>query len=276
MQKKNIKLANHAENGSGYHTNFALKTKSTAMIKPNTSSFRILILCFAMGSLVSCSQPPMFYRSNTHNVALLREQGEAQFSASAGTWGGNGHLSFALTDHVGLQMNASMLNKNRRGSGNEGFERNIEAGLGFQSMLNESSHVELYGLYGSGVMQNFMFETFLFRITSSGTLKAQVNTRSLQGAYTYWKNRGSISVGSRLRHVHFSQIEGNLIREGINQQQFLHKNANQLYLEPSLTFRVGLPNLQISMQLLLSANLRSRELYHPPASLSVGMHYFLR
>jgi hypothetical protein len=237
---------------------------------------KLILLWISISSLFSCGQPPMFYRPNVHNVALLQKQGDAQFSGSVGTWGGNGHISFALTDHIGLQMNATKLDKSRSGGINEGSEKNIEAGLGFQAMVYDSVHIELYGLLGSGEMENMMLESILFTPITYGTLKAQVDTRSLQGAVTYFGKWSSISLSSRLRHVHFSQIEGDLVYNRVNQQQFLRNNATQLYFEPALTLRLGTPRLQFSLQCLLSANLRSSELYHPHAAMSVGIHYYLR
>ncbi len=218
----------------------------------------------------------MLYRPTPHQTALLKKQGDTHTNVSIGNWGGQAHFSFAVADNFSVQMNGAAITKSRALDLTKGKEYQFEGGVGYQKMINDSLHWEIFGLLGNGRMKNHMEEWFLFDRSIYTNLEATVNTRSLQSSFTFIKKFSSVSIGSRLRQVEFTEVESDLKYKNIDYARLLKNNPRHYFIEPSITCRAGTPKIQISVQWVWSTRISKTDLHHYPLSLSLGLHYFIR
>jgi hypothetical protein len=80
-------------------------------------------------------------------------------------------------------------------------------------------------------------------------------------------------VSSRIAHLSYSNIEGDLIYNAINQEQYLRDNNSNLLIEPALTIRAGVEKVKFQFQLGHSFNLSNSEFRQDNTYATIGLNF---
>ena len=106
----------------------------------------------------SCSPE---YIPNMVNSPMLSNQGEFQATIATGTSNFDAQTAVAITDNIGIMVNASYGNETNDST--DDFHRHsfIEAGIGYYEKIGDKGRYEIYGGYGIGKAEGF-FENALF------------------------------------------------------------------------------------------------------------------
>ncbi len=249
-----------------------MKSKSLEMkIKLSNISLFIILLHF-----LGCS--PIYYVPKTQNVPLLNHKGNVNFSLLHSEYNYEFQSSLAVTDNVGVILNAAYAEgsysgeKNLRPSG-EGKDVCGELGIGYFERVGNLFIYEIYGLYALGQMEN-IFPAPMYKNTV-GFIRSDYTKYSLQPAFGLASANLEVAVSSKLTYLNFSNIIGNAIFYDKNQIVYLNDNRSNVIVEPALTIRMGFKNVKIQGQLSLSYNLSNRLFYQEEYLLSFGAYFSL-
>lgn len=231
---------------------------------------QILILSVSMG-LVACS--PRYYSPNTHNVALISEQGETNLTLS----GNNDQFEFqgayGITKNIAIQGNVGMYIPADLDNGDGGSGKFFEVGGGYYNALTENIVFETYGLLGLGSMENHFPSSQNTSPLTMGDISANILRVGIQPNLGYKTKYFSIAISTRLVNLFYNNIKGDLIYGNISQPDYLKDNASQILLEPAITFRTGFERLKFQLQYGLSANLTNSEFDQDRQHLTIGLNF---
>lgn len=193
------------------------------------------------------------YIPNAINVPMHREKGEIAAAVNYGTSGFDPQLSFAVSDHVGVMMNASF--RNDPVDTNNNYHRHffIEGGLGFFNWSNENVVFECYGGFGFGRINAHMENSLFVSTANVGSSRL-----FLQPSIGFkWKNADLALVN---RFVY------NDLRQG-------SERASGLFTEPVISIRVGSEKVKLVMQTGISIPLQeSLNFAYQPFLINLGLH----
>jgi len=237
----------------------------------NFKTFFYLILLGS--SLTACS--PRSYTPDTQNIPLISEKGETNVALSASTDRFEFQTSHGITNSIAIKANGGIYSPSFlrdsefdfddeiKGSGNF-----IELGLGYFKPLKGDWIFETYGIFGMGSAKNkYLFDTFNGRITEN--ISTNIRRFGLQSSIGLKNEDFLFAFSSRFVNLSFQDIEGNLVFEQIDQQDYLRNNNNHFLIEPALTFGAIFNKLDVRLNLGLSLNVTDPEFrqYHTSSAL---------
>lgn len=222
---------------------------------------QMLIVAIGVG-LIACS--PKYYSPNTQNVPLISEKGQTNLTLS-----GNGNQvefqgAVGITDNFALQGNGGLFIPADLDNGNGGSGKFIELGAGYFNPVTENWVFETYGLVGIGGFENHFGAT---------DLSANILRIGIQPNFGFKSTYFSAAVSSRIVNLSYSNIEGDLLFDAINQTQYLKDNASNLLIEPALTIRAGLKKVKLQIQYGYSLNLTNSDFKQDKPFLTAGLNF---
>ncbi len=106
-----------------------------------------VFLVFSVILIPGCA--PM-YVPNVVNTPMLSNKGEFHANVNTGTSGFDPQLSYAITDNIGVMLNASIENRNRDSTDSHHRHKFIEFAAGYYTKFAELGRFETYVGYGRG------------------------------------------------------------------------------------------------------------------------------
>jgi hypothetical protein len=227
------------------------------------------VVCF----LAACS--PNYYIPNTQNVPVIGAKGETNISVA-----GNGNQfelqgAVGVSDHIALQLNGGYVFPKNEDNGNGGSGKLIEAGMGYYTNINENLLFDVYALAGVGSMENHFPSSVSANPSTTGKISANLARFALQPALTFHSPYFSISGSARFASLNFSNIDGSLIFDNVNQADYLTDNKSSFLIEPALTLRGGVEKIKLQIQLMKSFNVSAENFRQDDAMLSIGLNFRL-
>ena len=220
-----------------------------------------LILLLSMVLLSSCAP---VYIPNAVNVPLNSNRGELQIGGHAGSNGFDLQTSYAITKEIAVMLNGSTMNRTDDSTNSSYHKHSFgEAAIGYYNSFDQAGRFEVFAGYGLGSSSALTtYELFSpLEVTTKGKY-GRIFIQPSIGTSTKFFD-GALSL--RSCYVHFYDIEGN----GIT----LTENQNGLFIEPTLTARIGYKNVKLSTQLGVSLPVqRDQWLDYEPFMVSVGLH----
>lgn len=112
-------------------------------------SFLLSVLCLGIGLLSACTP---VYVPNTVHAPLLKQKGDLQASAFAGTSNFDIQAAYAITNHFALMANGNYGQKASFTSGILNFHKLWEGGIGYFMPVGKVWHFEAFSGYGEGIV----------------------------------------------------------------------------------------------------------------------------
>jgi hypothetical protein len=213
----------------------------------------LILLILNVVSLSSCNK--LLYIPNSHNVPLLEEKGDIKVGVTIKDL----QVAYGITDHLGVMANA-YYNKNDWAVSNgtsifldynyKSTRSLFEGGLGYYSAVSDYGRFEVFGGAGFGHVNYDYYTIENGRRTQSNIFGADYTRFFLQPAVGMQGNLFGLAFSTRLTGVNFSSIDTTgytpveLTEEGLNE---LEDNMF-FFIEPALTFRVGVKYVQFQIQ----------------------------
>jgi len=182
---------------------------------------------------VSCTPP--VYLPNSLNTPLLKEKGEFNIGLNSSIGGCDFQTSRAITDNVGLMINATYLRDRNELLGEYRDHKFAELGIGHFSHPDEHFVREIY--IGAGLGTNSLKENMLFQ-SEAAEISADYIRLFIQptfGAYTEGLEGG---FSMRVCYINFYKV---------NYSNFDFIKTRTLF-EPVVFMRIGPPNLKFQTQ----------------------------
>ena len=228
----------------------------------NRKNFHVIIRILFLALIISmsgCLQT--YYTPNMHQVPLFKQKGEAAFTVaiSGGEQVSSGEIlgAYALSDHVGLLVNAS------RGAGKmsdtyllsaydsvnqRGTRRHlVEIGGGYFDSFGGKGVFEIYGGVGLGSVYNY-YDT---RRQSYSNVK--FNRFFIQPGIGKKGEYFDFAFSFRLATLHYNSIRPHNLGEAAsldaNALQLLDRNRFYLLSEPAFTIRGGFKAIKLQIQM---------------------------
>jgi hypothetical protein len=239
---------------------------NTTRALPASSAFAALA---SLLFLMACA--PKYYSPNAQNVPLLRSAGEGSVGASINPEANRADArgAFAVGRSIGLMANASMYFPRDDDSGNGGRGGLFEVGAGYFRPMAHNFVFETYGLLAYGGLENH-FET----VNPNGTLNANLVRVAVQPAIGYRHRWVEAAFSSRIAMLNYFNVDGDLVRGGESEEEYLRENRQQFLLEPAVTVRAGIGVLKAEAQLGRSLNLGDDTFPQDDLWGSLGLVYY--
>ncbi|WP_298542340.1 hypothetical protein [uncultured Aquimarina sp.] len=199
----------------------------------------------------SCSSA---YVPNTVNTPLFSKKGEVQAAIHTGTSGIDPQVSYAITNHMGIQINGSFFNNASQVSGKLYDHQYIELAPGYYTKISEIFRFETYLGFGLGRLQPER-ENDLWDVNSN----INMSRVFIQPSVGLTNNIVDASFTTRFATVILDQ-------DAINR--------TGLFIEPVITSKVGYKYVKAIFQLGLSIPLNNDDIYFinsQPLLVSVGL-----
>jgi len=208
----------------------------------------VLPVCF-----ISCITAPSYYVMNDANISLLKKKNDLIASATRGM-GDNyittdGHITYALTKHLGIMMNGSyafLHDDDDKGNFNHSKRKQVELALGYYlpkeiKMINFKTHYISEYYFGSGI----------------GNIKVDYNDNGRGGIYEIHRSNFSklfiqtnhgivakyieLGVSMRLCHLNYYDYKSKLSDgSNINVSKY-----SGYFLERFGVIKLGLKNVKL-------------------------------
>lgn len=218
---------------------------------------------------------PNYYIPNTQNVPAIGAKGQTNITVA-----GNGN-QFELQGAVGiseswaLQLNGGYVFPKNEDNGNGGSGKFVEAGLGYYTNISESLLFDVYALAGVGSMENHFPTTVSGNPSTTGKISANLARFGLQPGLTFHTRYFSISGSARLASLNYSNIDGSLIFDTVDQTKYLEENKSSFLIEPALTLRGGIEKIKFQVQIMKSINASTKDFRQDDSLLSIGLNFKL-
>ncbi len=230
-----------------------------------------LILCVVALIAIGCN--PKYYSPNTQNVPLLSEKGEVNLSLSGNANQAEFQGAYAAGEHFALQANGGLFIPKDLENGDGGSGKFIEAGAGYFTPVSERFVFELYGLLGTGNVENDLRSRATTNPPTTGVISASVFRYGIQPNFGFKSKYFSAAVSSRIVSLNYSNIDGDLVFDGMNQRTYLSDNSTNFLFEPALTLRAGIEKLKFQLQIGRSFNLSNEDFRQDNGYATVGLNF---
>ncbi len=220
-------------------------------------------------SLTACTTT--YYIPNTQNVPAIDAKG-----TTAVTLAGNGdqlefQAAYGITDGLAVQANGAWYIPRDEESGNGGSGRLLEIGPGWFHSINERWLFDAYGLVGFGRVENHFPSTLPTAPPTTGRIEAQLMRYAVQPGITFRSKYFTATGSMRAGYLTYNNIEGTLLLDGIQQENYLAANDAHFLVEPTLTLRGGIDRIKLQLQLMQSLNITDSEFKQENTLLTLGI-----
>lgn len=179
-------------------------------------SHLLAIILFAITFLPGCAPT---YVPNVVNTPMLSNKGEFHANFNTGTSGFDPQLSYAITDNIGVMLNASIENRNRDSTDSHHRHKFIELGAGYYTKFAEIGRFETYVGFGRGTI-NAHYDFILWK-SFSDVKYNRIFVQPAIGISTRWFD-GSLAM--RMVYV-------DIFQKGHRTYSF--------FMEPAVTVKFG-------------------------------------
>jgi hypothetical protein len=224
-------------------------------------------------ALIAIGCNPKYYSPNTQNVPLLSEKGEVNLSLSGNANQAEFQGAYAAGEHFALQANGGLFIPKDLENGDGGSGKFIEAGAGYFTPVSERFVFELYGLLGTGNVENDLRSRATTNPPTTGVISASVFRYGIQPNFGFKSKYFSAAVSSRIVSLNYSNIDGDLVFDGMNQRTYLSDNSTNFLFEPALTLRAGIEKLKFQLQIGRSFNLSNEDFRQDNGYATVGLNF---
>ncbi len=234
----------------------------------------LCLVFFVVCCLTSCN--PIYYSPNSHNVPLLTKSGEASLTAAGNADQLEFQGAYAVTDKIGLQAQGGLFRPSEEENGTGGSGHFIEAGAGYLHPFGTHWIMEGYGLVGLGRVENhFRNDAPGPTNPTVGDLKSSIFRWGIQPNLGYKSPYFSAAMSTRLVHLLYHDVEGDLIYNNVDQVSFLQENNSYVLFEPALTLRGGFKKVKLQLQICLSYNITDPDFFQDGNLVTLGLHFNL-
>jgi hypothetical protein len=232
-----------------------------------------LVISFVSGLLFLSACSPQYYSSNTQNVPLISQKGETNL-----TFGGNDNQlefqgAYGVTNGFAIQASGGFFIPKNLDNGDGGSGRFFELGGGYFKPLPNNFVFETYGLFGMGHMENHFPSTVEDNPQSDGKIAADLFRYGVQPGIGYKTKYFTGAFSSRIVHLQFYNINGNLIYNNENQVNYLSGHASNFLIEPAITLKGGIEKIKLQIQVGRSFNLSSENFKQGKGFMTVGLNF---
>lgn len=231
----------------------------------------LFIALFAATLTSSCN--PKFYSPNTHNAPLLSHRGEVQVTAAGNVDQLELQGAYAITDGFGLIAGGGLFIPSDEENGNGGSGSFLEAGAGFFTPVSSDFVFETYGLFGFGSFENHLPGFVQEGSNAKGDISANLTRFGIQPNFGYKSEYFSVGVSSRIVHVGYNNIKGDLVHNDTDQIRYLKDHRSNFMIEPALTLRAGVKKMKLQIQVGKSFNLTNSDFHQDDLLLTCGFHF---
>jgi len=228
-----------------------------------------LALILSVFSVFACS--PKYYSPTTQQVTLFEEEGDINLSVTGDGTKYEAQAAYAFTDRYAAAINFSRFVPVEVNDADRGSGYMFELGPGYYTSVGEDFIFEAYGMLGIGAFEN-QFSNPFDTLTLGGTISANALRLGVQPSFGYKRDNFSVALSSRIANLTYTEIDGNLIVDGVDQITYLKDNRNNFFIEPALTFRIGFEQVQLQFQYATSFNLNNPDLPRDRNMISLGIN----
>ena len=229
---------------------------------------RMLTLALGLSFAIGCS--PVVYKPNRIQVPELQKKGDLRIGGSIGFDGKNLQGAYALTDQLGIMVNAfTFEERSQYDNYLLGGASSIEGGIGYYKAPGPFI-VENYATLAFGSLYARNRNPFTEPYTID-RLDANFFRLALQSSATLRTNIFSISAMWRLSQMHYYNASGNypvypnIISEGLKTQNVHY------FLEPGFQVSLGFKYFRCNAQWQYAMHLGKTWLPYEPYNYSLGM-----
>jgi hypothetical protein len=230
---------------------------------------RLLVLA----PLVFGACAPKYYAPNTHNVPILTRARDFSATGALGDARVEVQGAYALTNQLGVMLNAAAFDKPEDEDGDGGSGGLLEVGFGYMRPLDENFQLGVFGLVGGGNVENHFPSTVAANPGTTGDIEAKLTRFGVQPVIGFHSRYVEAAASVRVLGLRISDIEGDLVFGGEDQVQALSGQTELTLLEPALTVRAGLETVKLQVQLGWSANKTDSNFRQDEGHLTVGVVY---
>jgi hypothetical protein len=230
-----------------------------------------LLLCVVALVVIGCN--PKYYSPNTQNVPLLSEKGEVNLTLSGNTNQAEFQGAYAAGEHFALQANGGLFIPKDLENGDGGSGKFIEVGAGYYTPVSETLVFEIYGLAGSGSVENDLRSRSTTNPTTTGVISASVFRYGIQPNFGFKSKYFSAAISTRLVSLNYSNIEGDLVFDGMNQKAYLNDNRSNFLFEPAVTLKAGVEKLKFQLQIGRSFNWSNEDFRQDKGYATLGLNF---
>lgn len=222
-------------------------------------------------ALTSCSTK--YYIPNSQNVPMLKEKGEADINVGTDGSQADFQAAYAVGNAVAVQANGMVVFPQDDDNSNGGKGNYFEGGIGFFKNLSDHVLFDTYLIGGIGSMENHFPGTVQDHPSTTGKISANLYRLGLQPSISYYTEYFSVSGSARFVNLNYSNIEGSLYFDNLDQSVYLNDNRSNFLIEPALTVRGGLENIKLQLQYLYSFNVSNSDFPQSKDLLTVGLNF---
>lgn len=226
---------------------------------------------FLIFLLASCS--PKYYSPNTQNVPLITQKAETNLTLAGNRNQIEFQGAYGVSDAVSVMLNGGLFIPAELDNGNGGSGRFIELGGGYFRKIQDHWAFESYALMGFGGFENHLPSTVTAYPQTTGKISGNIFRIGVQPAIGYKSKYFSASVSSRVANLGYSNIQGDLIFDNVDQSEYLKENSNFLLIEPALTLKAGLEKVKFQVQYTYSLNTSQRDFKQDNSNLTFGLNF---
>jgi hypothetical protein len=128
---------------------------------------------------------------------------------------------------------------------------------------------------GTGSVENDLRSRATTNPTTTGVISANVLRYGIQPNFGFKSKYFSAAISSRIVNLNYSNIDGDLVYDGMSQRVYLDDNKSNFLFEPALTLRGGLERIKFQLQIGHSFNLSNSEFRQDNGYATVGLNFRL-
>lgn len=232
-------------------------------------------LAWLLGSvllLAGCN--PVLYAPNTLNAPMITRKGEGNVAVHFGEEKTvSVEAAYSPFERIGVLVDVTRARAPDNPSGAGGSMTIVEAGIGRYRPFKDRFFWDAYGIAAFGGIENHAPTSVTTAPGTTGTLDANFVRYGLQPSLGWRSRFVDLAFSSRIVGLRYYDIQGRLVLDTRNVQDYLRSNRNQFLLEPALTARAGYKGLKVQAQLGHGFNVSERDFPQRNDFVSWGILY---
>lgn len=241
----------------------------------NKNQWLLYGILIAFVAFSACS--PIYYSPNTQHVPLYDEQGQASVLAGGTSKGGEIQASYTVSDNWMILVDGAYFYENDDEDNDNGNGVIGEIGGGYFHPFAQKFVWGTNGLVGYGRFENNFPSIDVSDGVGmqAGYIQGNVSRVGVQPYLGFKTTPFEVVASTRLVNLNYSDIEGELPFEDVEQTQYLKDNNSQWHFEPSLTVRAGYRFAYAQLQWLKSFNLNDSNFRYREDQISLGLMFYI-
>ena len=235
-----------------------------------SSRFRFALL---LGVVVTQACNPIYYSPNTQLVPLLSGKGDHSIAIAGNNTRGELQAAYAVGNQFALGVTGGRFRQKDNSSGDGGSGTFGEVAVGYFQNITDHVVFEAYGLYGMGNVENHFKSSVAANPGTDGKIAADLTRFGVQPALGYRGKLFEAAISARVASLSYSNPQGTLVFDRLNQANYLKSNDQMWLAEPALTLRAGAQFLKLQLQIGRSVNLTNSDFRQDKSHATIGIVY---